>query len=358
MTLQNISALLAWPGLATRASGSTGISAGTTLDAAAEYSAFVFQAVQDMTVSHVGHRCGAATGSPTANIRIETIDPATGLSTGTLWAANTKVDGVSVTAAWNAYALTATATIPKGSIFAVKTVFASGTSLRVGEFSGFNPQGGNLPYEDRNTSGSPAKSPAFNGVCGMLGLGSSLTNWYNLPAMLPVSNFAHSTFNNTNSAARALRFKVPFKCRVVGMRVHLSTSVGDFAAVIYDDAGNELNGSSTAFEGDINVNSVTSATTLILDNTVTLSPDTWYRAAIVPASSTNCSVGLLTLPGADYRTGIPGGVNQHYAVRTSGTWDDSQTSILPLIDVLIDQLDDGAGGLLLAGGFTGGMQRE
>jgi hypothetical protein len=69
---------------------------------------------------HVGFRAGTAAGSPTIEVRIETLD-ASGLPSGTLWATNT--NGTTGTVSSNTYvlwALTASASIAKGQMFCVR----------------------------------------------------------------------------------------------------------------------------------------------------------------------------------------------------------------------------------------------
>jgi hypothetical protein len=41
---------------------------------------------------------------------------------------------------------------------------------------------------------------------------------------------------------------------------------------------------------------------------------------------------------------MPGGANCHYATYASGSWTDTATDQVPIMDILIDQLDDGTGG--------------
>jgi hypothetical protein len=91
MALQSIAGDLNWPGGAvTYFAGAPSLGALDTFDAAGEYGAMILQAQEDMTISHVGFRTAGATGSPTADVRIETL-ASTGFPSGTLWATNTNI---------------------------------------------------------------------------------------------------------------------------------------------------------------------------------------------------------------------------------------------------------------------------
>lgn len=313
-----------------------------TLDAAGEYIALIFQAKEDMVISHVGWRTGTVAGSPTCDTRIETVG-ADGIPTGTLWAANTNIiSGTLVSNTWTLHALTASATIARGDFFAVKIVYNSGTSLIMQRVTGIvGIYNSNIAYTVTNTTGSAVKAASSQNA--NIALGSSTTTFYSMPKSLPMTTVGTSTFNNTGDERRGLRFQVPFSGRCAGVAWFNSSSVGDANIVIYDDAGSVL--ASKALEGDQSANANTHTTTIIFDTPVTLSPSTWYRAALEPTSATNVSMYPLTLPSANYLGAWPHKENAHYTTyTTAGGWVDSATNILPLLDILFDRLDDGAGG--------------
>ena len=101
--------------------GRPSIATRTTMDASGDYDAIVLAAREAMTISHVGFRTGAVAGSPTADVRIETV-AATGLPSGTLWATNTNiVTGALSGSTYALHALTASASITACQMFDVKT---------------------------------------------------------------------------------------------------------------------------------------------------------------------------------------------------------------------------------------------
>lgn len=345
MTLQTLNKPFSWPGIAAQVTNTPALGTQITLDAAGEYDCFIIQAKEAMSVATVGFLVNTATGSPTVDIRVETVDPATGLPTGTLWAANTNLVTGAVPTGWSLFTLTAAATITKGQIFAVKIAYASGTSLVTRSISNLG-LGVGLNYRVANT-GTPTKAVSAGlGAC--MAIGSSSTAFYSVDMLIPVSSITNNTFNNTSSARRGLRFQVPFTCRCAGIRHWNSTSAGDFNAIIFDDAGNVLSSSTQAFEGDTLANLATSANNLFLTNPVILSPGTWYRAALEPSSATNITLYIITAPSANYLSGMPGGTNAHYTTYVASSWTDTATDVVPLMDILIDQLDDGAG----SGGYV------
>ena len=267
-----------------------------------------------------------------------------------MWATDTQgTSGTCVAGTWELVALTASATIAKGEDFAIVIKYSSGTSVTTGFLGAGTMQAAGAPYRVTNVTGSAVKSGSNSTL---LAVGSGATAFYAMKGCFAATAFAANAFNNTNSAARGARFQVPFKCRAVGLRYY-QNAAGNHNIVLYDDAGTELSSSSTA---KTQANSVSAlAQESFFDNAVTLSPATWYRAALEPSSATNCNMGTLQLPSADYRSAMPGGTNFHYALRASGTWDDTETDQVPLLDVLIDQLDDGVGGGGLKLGGSGGL---
>jgi hypothetical protein len=326
----------------------------TTLSTVGHYWSYIFCAREAMTISHVGFRVATAAGSPTAEVRIETVDGSTGLPSGTLWATNTNGTTGTISSSSNVLqALTASASISAGQVFCVKVALASGTSIQIQLVgSTVSPSDSVFPYTVVNTG---AASKATLSGFGTIALGSSSTTFYQVPGLLPASAVTASTFNNTSSARRGMRFTPPMNCRAVGVRWYNANTVGDFNAAIFDDAGTELSSSSTAFDGD---NSAASTSpnrpfTVYFDNAVTLSAGTTYRVAIEPTTTTNVSLTTVTLPSTNYRGATPAGTTAHYTTYVASSWTDTATDQLPFMDILIDQVDDGTG----SGGGGGGGQR-
>lgn len=328
-----------YPGLNSAVTGNTvAVSNRTTLDASGEYDAYIFSAKRDMTIANVGFLCGTATGSPTVDLRIETV-AADGSPSGVLWATNTNiVSGTLTTNTWQMETLTASASVTKGQMVCFKILYNSGTSLITRRIS-TNFVTIQAPYLYANT-GTPAAAPAS--VTFAAALGSSSTSWYNLDCCLPISTTSSITFNNTSSARRGLRFQVPFKCRCIGAYFWNPASTGDFNLILFDDAGSELSSSSTAVDGN-HASTTGGILSYCFDNTVTLSAGTWYRVAIEPTSATNCGLATITMPSSSYIGGTGWGANAHYTTYVASSWTDTATDQVPLMGIIIDQVDDGTG---------------
>lgn len=349
MTLVSLPAPILYPGNYPALYANTFQAAAGTVSAAGHYLAYVFSAKENMTISHVGFRAGTATGSPTVEVRIETVD-ATGFPSGTLWAANTNGTTGTITSNTNVLqALTASASITMGQIFCVMLKYATGTSQVFTECSVVAaPNPSVLPYQVLNT-GTPTKG-SFTAKSAAIALGSSSTTFYYVPGTVPISSASTSTFNNTNSAKRGLKFTPPFNCRAIGVQWMNNTAVGDCNVGLYtgDASGTELSSSSTAFDGDHMSTAATGTPAVYFDNPVTLTAGTAYRVAIEPTTATNQNVTFVTLPSSDYFGATPGGANCVYTTLASGTWTDSTTQF-PVMNVIIDQVDNGAG----SGGVVG-----
>lgn len=351
MTLVSLPSPIYWPGLTGHSPGGGSIANTATVDAAGEYVAYAFSAREDMVVSHVGFRAGTATGSPTCTVSIEGAD-ATGLPDGAATFGGSA--GTTATISSNTWVLTAlggAATIPKGSIFFVKIAYASGTSQVIQHLGTWVlPIVSALPYRVINT-GTPTKSVLSDNTP-MVALGSSSTAFYQIPGAIPLNAVTAGGFNNTNSAKRGLRFVPPMNCRAVGIRWYNTNSTGNYNIVLFNDAGTELSSSSTAVDGDHNAAGTFGHISAFFDNTVTLTAGTAYRIAVEPSSATNVNVSTMTLPSSDYFSATPAGGTAVYATFDTATWTDSTTQ-LPVMDLIIDQVDDGAG----SGGGGGGGQR-
>jgi hypothetical protein len=341
MALVQLLSPIQWPGIVGYRDGNSLSSGGDGLrDAAGEYSAYIMQAVEDMAVTHVALKCSAVSGSPTGEIRFEDVD-ASGLPSGSLLAANNNVITGTLTTTVGVHALGATANISRGQIFALMVKYDSGTSFQNQVTARLGNGAPSLPYKVLNT-GTPTKAGMTAMPC--LAIGSGATTFYRHPSLLMVNSVGGGTFNNTSGARRGLRFTAPFDCRVVGIRHYPSNSVGNYNAIFMDDAGSELSSSSTAFDGDHNAASQFYGSDVFFDSPVVIAAGTTYRAVIEPSSATNVNFQTLVLPSTDYRAASPLGTFGHYTAYASAAWDDSATATLPYMDLLIDQIDDGAGG--------------
>jgi len=345
MTLVTLRKPFLWPGVTGKVTLQPSLGTTITLDGAGDHLSYVFAAREAMTITHIGFKPATATGSPTIDVRIETVG-ATGLPSGTLWGTNTNiVTGAIASNTYNQQALTASASISAGQVFAIKLAYASGTNLTFHQLGSITWESEAFPYEVRQIAGSDAKAATLQTTLGCFSAWSSSTTPYFLEGMVPASAFANNSFNNTNSAKRGLKFTAPFNGRLIGVRFYHAGQAGDFNVVLFDNGGTpaELGSTSTAYDGDVSGGANTGSLFCPFDNPVTIAAGTVYRAMVEPSSATNVNLSTLTVPGADYRNATPWGTDGHYTTFASAAWDDTNTTVFPIMDLVFDQIDNGAG---------------
>jgi hypothetical protein len=314
------------------------IASSATLDAAGEYVAYIFRAKEAMTISHFGFRPSTVAGSGTVDMRIETVG-ADGNPSGTLWAVNTNIAGEALSSnTWYLGALTASASIAVGDMVAAVITYNSGTSVQVGHFTGAVAAGfqGRQSYRVISTGGSAAKSLGL----GNAALGSSATTFYRIPTIWAGTAETDTNFASGSSPNRyGIRFQVPFACRLIGFSFNTQLN-GNFNAVLYSDAGSSL--ASVSVDGDTYNDGEMGAVTFASPQTLTAA--TWYRATIeATEAGVSQEVQTITLPSADYIGTTPWGENVHLTTHNGAAWDDTNTDIIPLMFLLLDQIDDGTG---------------
>lgn len=327
-----------WPGVTRSGLATTGGS--TTLDAAGEYHAIAIYAHQDMAISHVFLKLNAVSGSPTADIRIETMDASTGLPSGTLWATNTNIVTGTLTTTGAAHALTATANVSKGQWFVVKIAYNSGASLQL--FSAVAMAiVQSVNYSIVNT-GTPSRGVGTNVS---IGIGPSATQMYHIGGgTYPlISTSGVVNVNNTNGGRIGGRFELPFKAEIHGVRTALLANDADIS--IYEDGGGAVSGATGSFDASAAApSSGLPFTDVIFATPFVPTINTRYRAAIVPTTGSNVGLRSWEVTAAGLLTGCPGeGLIHRTDYTTSGGWVETAAQ-LPNIDLIIKRLDDGVGG--------------
>ena len=351
MTLQSLAQPLPYPSFGIANNSTIGLS-GSSAIASGQYYCFVFRAREAMAISHVALRCNAATGSPTADIRIETIDASTGLPSGTLWNSPTNTTNIvtgTLTTTTTIHALTATANITAGDYVAVKIAHGgTGTSFTVGTNVVAQRGAGVLPYVVVNT-GTPTKGGS-DGFSVNIALGSSSTSFYLVDGLMPAASASGGVTTAVSTATQdaiGMRFRLPFKARCVGhLHTVNSSTYGEFTYGVYDDSNSELSSSNTSgFDADMmGVQAGGRHMHMWLDNPVTLSANTWYRYLLFPTSATAFNVYAYGALNSNLKAVMPGGTDWHYVKKAvGGAWTDSLTTDAIILNLLFDQLDDGVG---------------
>ena len=349
---------------------------GCTLDSTSDAIAWVGKAWFTDSIKTVNFRTGTVTTGATVDVRIETVTG--GRPSGTLWATDTNIGVVIADGddnVWKSGALTAAASISQGDEFAIVIASSAGTPNMV--LTGITGNAGDwkdhYPLLLQNATGAygtPTAEQHFNWIIELTTAGV-----VPFPSTLPLSPGGTITaFNSgTSPDERALRFQVPFKCRCRGIRaIMFNIAAGaDFTFSLWDASGDtDAEALAQAAEdGDFALStSVDGAVKLYFDTAVTLEKDTTYYAGVRADTANSISLGEMTATASVTNSvrafPIPNSGNVYLATRTwtagtAGAWTETATTTLPLISLIIDQVDDGTGaggGLLTHPGMGGGMR--
>lgn len=330
-----------------------------TFDSAADRLAWVGRSpyADSLTTIYLGTR--TVTTGCTINVRIETVT--NGRPSGTLWATDTSVSVVVADTDDNnvkTATLTAAASLSAGSEFAIVITVASGTPNF--QFAGtpgalLGSWGSHYPLCLQDTGTGTWVGASFGSGLAWIAQFASrgivqLANLHSAAVSTPITSYN----SGTTPDERALRFQVPFKCRVIGIRACMfNIAAGaDMTFSLWDatgDADGEALGQAT-LDGDFALTTTQDGHVDLYFSPVTLDIGTTYYAGV--RADTANSIGLGELSNALVSNALTGlfGVNaqSYLSTRTwtagaAGAWSDTTTT-MPLIYLIIDQLDDGAGG--------------
>lgn len=341
------------------ASQSTTFGSNTiVLDSDTDRVAWVGRASITDTLTTIYFRTSTVTTGCTVDVRVETVT--NGRPSGTLFAANTAASVVIADGddnVWKTATLTAAASLTVEDEFAIIiTVDTAGATpnlqLTVSP-SNLNNTGGLYPVCLLDAGAGTWASAAFAfdwilqyGTAGVIPTSG----------MIPVNGGGTLTAFNSGSTDDeiALRFQVPFKCRCSGARVFMGniTAAGDFTISLWpassDDDTDAL--AQVTEDGDVVSSATADCFVEVPFSPVTLDINTTYYLGLRADTANNISIGeLTTATVANAILAFPGVSAQMYRSRrawtagTAGAWTDTTTT-LPLINLIIDQLDDGAGG--------------
>ena len=157
----------------------------------------------------------------------------------------------------------------------------------------------------------------------------------------PFLNITAQSYDVNNSPDEyALRFSVPFPCRVCGIWLWADGGIsGGTEIILYEG---------TSVKKMVNhFSEVTGAAgmhTVLFNAPVVLATGTVYYAAYRPLTTANCTIALTTFNDAKHRNAYPGKSALYLATRTDqGAWSDVTTQ-RPFIGLVLDQLGDGVSG--------------
>lgn len=341
----------------------TGAISTITLNATTDAMAWMGNSPVTDSLTTIYFRTQTVTTGADVDVRIETV--VAGRPSGTLWAANTNVvvavaDGDDNV--WKTATLTSAASLNMGDQFAIVIASSAGSPnmALATTTNSVSPMGymGATPTLLANLTGAYAavtlQPRCFEWIVQFASAGIKY-----ISGLSPVDGAMTLTAFNSGSTPneRALRFIPPFKCRVVGARVSLANgnANADLTMSLWDATG-DTDAEALAqaaidsdTKGAVNDDGYVSA---FFDTAVVLTAGATYYLGIRADTANNMTIYECTTAGtgepATAIKAFPAESTELYlatrtwAAGTAGAWS-TTTTTMPVIELLIDQLDDGAG---------------
>jgi hypothetical protein len=344
--------------------GTTSLDGGwsaVTIDATGEYIAWILQAPKSGTIDRLHFNANTVTANGDGlRIRAETVDMTTGMPSGTLVGGSSEVTHATTAVGWNRHTGALGAAVSKGDFIALKLVSPSGTT-----FNGLIRRGhggGNWPslvaafHNHYVVEATPTPTKNSGGYPRCIAIEYSDGTCPPLFYAVPDESASNTTFHvdSTPDEAGGL-FTMPFKARVCALCGEFDQD-GNYDCIIYDSANNVV--VSQSVDKDTAVSTQHVGTYIPLTTPGTLEAGQQYRIVVKPTTTT--AVGVYkrvlntSIGGTRLREAYTGtGQNFKWTQRTDGgAWTDTDDSFAD-IGMLLDQLDDGAGGAATNDVITG-----
>jgi hypothetical protein len=340
-----------WCGFPSKISSTPTFSVSTLYDinGVGQYVAWLFMCPKTVVVDRDWWSIGAATTGCTCLSRIETVDTATGLPTGTLVHANAS-QSVVIGSGEADYEVTypGTFTLSAGTLYARVLAQSSGTPSGISprSFADDNSNSG-LPYLlDYDASAAARLTTALCGGIGLSG-GGALPIEY----LWPISAVGTVVFDSADTPDTiGNQFTFTASERVCGARIWLDND-STCTVKLYDSDGATVLASADVYTNVPPVNTPTPIS-VYFSTPATLAPGTYYLAVEATGGST-IGLAYCDFPSAGFRAGSPmGGDALTYATCTqtpanTGSWTlttTRQAFIIPIIDGQDDGAGSGGGG--------------
>lgn len=292
MSLTTLPVTMFYPDMSIFNAASAPLSSSVGLGTSGYYICCVFKAPVTDTITKIGFFTGSINAG-SYDVRVETVDSATGFPSGTLWATNTNfVQTVAATddVTWFEVTLTAGASVNRGDPVAVMVKLNETFTGNLGQMNNIvNPM---MPTYVRNSTGTPG---AISGNLPIMSVHYSATGYVHNPGILPVKSVALRTFNNGSTTdVYGNKITLLFSCKVGSVCAVLDLD-GDVTAKLYDSDGVTVLASASF---GVNLAGQTGPTKIIapLDSEVTLQANTAYYLGFEPSSSSNITAYSMTFP--------------------------------------------------------------
>lgn len=341
MALQTISAGIYVPPFCSLMN-SAPAAASMLLDAGDEKAAFIFRAPKAGEIDRVCFLTATVTTGATVDVRLETVDAATGAPTGTLVDTNSNAALVIADAndnVWFEVTLTAPATVTKNQRIAIVIVnpAVSPGTLNIVRFSNHTA---NDPYNALFTG-----TWALDDRAPVMAVRYDDTSYPAILGAFPCSVIGQTSFNTSSAPDEiGLFFRCNFNQRAAGVWAWVELD-GDTDVKLYDSDGSSVL-ETVSFDKDVRGATSGRLTVAYFTTPRTFTPNTDYRLTILPTTATSSGIGLMTFAAAALLDAIPMGQTWHKTERTNaGSWTQTTTQ-RPFMGLILDQLDDGvsAGG--------------
>ena len=317
------------------------------IDAASEKAAVICRAGKTGTINKVGFLTGTVTTGDTVDVRLETVSAANGDPTGTLLGTDSngsQVIGAGDDDTWFLTTLTTGVAVTEGDLFAAVIVNGGGGG-------DMNIRNVRMERLDSTYTDLDAAGWTKNQNNGVFAFEYSDGSYAVTEGVFPVSALTEITFNNTDTPdERGLKFKFPFPVRVTGAYAVIDLA-GDCDIVLYNLADSALE--TVSLDKDVRHQNNAITQIVRFDGTQELAKDTYYRLVVKPTSATDLGLKEFDVDAAAIMDSFQGGQDFHHTYRTdAGSWTDTTTK-RPLMGLICDAFDDGAG--LVQTGMTGGI---
>ena len=307
------------------------------------------------SITAIGWRTGTVTTGGDLDVRVETTDETVqpAVPSGTLWNVGSPTNATQAVLAteddtWFVTTLTNAASVSRGDRIAV----AVKRSAALG--SSFN---GNVVWFDRwlstaNASGTlqypyvlskTGASWAVNtGKTANFLIVYSGPTYYPIGNVVPFSNASEATVNTgTTPDEVGIIWQLPVPHRVTGLWHDLEIDA-DSTFKLYDSDGSTVL-ESVNWPANVRTTSTESPQRILFASSYSLSANTNYRLTIQSQSGSSIFVQYYEVDANAY-FGQAGGINCYWTQRTdAGSWSQTNTR-RPLMGLMIDGFDDGAGG--------------
>lgn len=311
-----------------------------TLDAASESAGFVVKAPRTGTIDRVIYSLmtvSVTSGPLNFDARLETVNAATGLPTGTLLGTDSNgTDAIADTDDNDQREITLTTgvAVTVGDVFAFLLVApGSGT---------FNVQlatlGGDVAIDDPYGVSNGAKTNRGP----VLGFRYSDGEYWAPPSSWPVEVFATPAVNTgTTPDEVGNRFTFPMPIRINAVSIWMDPAAStSFTLKVIDSGGSTLY--TKAIDGDINFNQDDGVIEVPISD-LDFDANEMFRVTCTPDGATSMDFHYFDVESASYMDMFSGGQNVHATHRTdAGAWTDTTTRRY-MISVGVCAFDDGAG---------------